>query len=658
MRRPHFRDMAATAPQFVTSDAVKAWLFDQGVAAGVGEIMQVAPLTREEWIEQFDIPAHVAVALTGLAEREGDEALQPAALDSIPFVSLCRGVLLPLSAIARERARALFGLAPAEPLDSAARMKLVEDFFQREIGLTTEEKVAVLLGEPYGGRKGGFRRDSLFNAVASLALTSRGKLAERLARIGDPAAVVAELRPVNPPEAPLSAREVMLTLRALPGRGRIERTLALRSLLSRTGRIEAYFLSRLLMRHGVPGFEFQTDLMARLVAERFGVDAEAVATAAALLNLPEVAGILEREGEPGLRRIRLQPLLAFRPALAGPAVDESARYPLWVERKYDGIRLLLHKETDLQGNVLVAAYTRQRNDWTELVPGIEAVARSIPARRVILDGELYALRYQQSQGQGQMRPAAVYELHSWLTGDRSQPLNLRYVVFDLIYLDGHDLTERPLTERRQMLDVLMRPLASWPLPLPVSVSEGQLAPTRADVNRLFQFFRKQGYEGVVAKDPASAYHLGRRERSWMKMKPELTLDLVLIGGFYTMGSGGARGFGSYLLGARGEGQQVVEVGDVAGVDQQRTQSIVSTLFAQGLLTGQPIERVGPTGLKQGQAFQPGIVVTVRFEGIVRAPDGRLSLRDPKIITLRPDKSAAECDLVSAIEAIHLSERLG
>jgi DNA ligase-1 len=664
------KSMAAVAPKFVTSEAVKQWLFARGLAAGVGEMMQVEPLRREEWIEQFDIPAHVAVALTGLVEREGEKALGPDVLDSLPFVSLCRGVLLPLSAMAREKARGLFGLTTGEPVPSppahgdaaAARTELVEDFFRREIGLTVEEKVALLLGEPYGGRKGGFRRDSLFNVAASLALTSRSALAERLTRLGDPAAVVAELRPVNPPveppDLPLSAREVMLTLRALPGRGRSERTLALRSLFARTGRVEAYFLARLLMRYGVPGFDWQSELLARLVAERFGVDAEAVATAAALVSLPEVAHILQREGEAGLRRIRLQPLLAFRPALAGPAVDETARYPLWVERKYDGVRLLLHKETDAQGNVLVAAFTRRRNDWTELVPGIEAVARALPARRVILDGELYALLYEQ----GQMRPAPVYELHTWLTGDRRRPLNLRYVAFDLIYLDGYDLTTRPLSERRQALEALLRPLAGWPLPLPVNLSEGQLAATRADLNRLFQFFRKQGYEGVVAKDPTSPYHLGRRERTWMKLKPELTLDLTLIGGFYTMGGGGARGFGSYLLGARGEDGQssniLWEAGDVAGVDQERTQAIVSTLFAQGLLSGQKIERVGPTGLKQGQAFQPGVVVTVKFEGIVRAPDGRLSLRDPKIVSLRPDKSVAECDQITALEAIHLSERLG
>jgi DNA ligase 1 len=52
-----------------------------------------------------------------------------------------------------------------------------------------------------------------------------------------------------------------------------------------------------------------------------------------------------------------------------------------------------------------------------------------------------------------------------------------------------------------------------------------------------------------------------------------------------------------------------------------------------------------------------VVVTVKFEGIVRASDGRLSLRDPKILSLRPDKSAAECDPASAIEAVYLSERL-
>jgi DNA ligase-1 len=419
------------------------------------------------------------------------------------------------------------------------------------------------------------------------------------------------------------------------------------------GRCEAYFFSRLLLRKGLPGFDVQREELAALLAQSQGVEADAVAQAAAIVDLPEVARILEREGAAGLGRIRLQPLVPVRPALAGPAVDETTGFPVWFERKYDGVRLLLHKETDAAGNVLCAAFTRQRNDWTELVPGIETVARALPARRVILDGELFGLVV----SEGRPRPGTVYELHAHLTGERPAPLSLRYAAFDILYLEGRDLTGLPFTERRALLDQVVRPLAMFPLSIPVTVADGQMAASREDLKRLFQFFRGQGYEGGVAKAPSSPYHLARRDRAWMKMKPELTLDLALIGAFFSMGSGGARGFGSYLLGARGEGGAMEEVGEVAGVDRENTLAIAGTIASQGLLTGQRIERPGATGSKLGVGLLPSIVVTVRFEGIVRDAEGRLALRDPKIVALRPDKPAAECDPAARLEEIHVRGRL-
>jgi DNA ligase-1 len=468
------------------------------------------------------------------------------------------------------------------------------------------------------------------------------------------AAVVAEGRPLDPPGAPLAAREVVLALRHLPSAGRVERGVVLRSLLERMGRAEAYFLCRLLLRKGLPGFDVQRDQLAELVAERFSADPEAVASAAAIVDLPQVARTLEREGEAGLQRIRLQPLVPVRPALAGPAVDDSVRFPVWFERKYDGVRLLLHKETDASGNVLCAAFTRQRNDWTELVPGIDGCARALPARRAILDGELFGLTVQD----GRARPGTVYELNAWVGGERAVPLSLRYAAFDLLFLEGRDLTALPFSERRRLLEAVVRPLAGLPLAIPVVLSDGQLAGSREDLKRLFQFFRNQGYEGGVAKVPQSPYHLGRRDRAWLKMKPEITLDLALIGGFFSMGSGGARGFGSYLLGARGAKGEMVEVGEVAGVDREATLSIASAIASQGLLDGRRIERQGSTGSKVGVGLVPAIVVTVRFEGVVRDTDARLSLRDPKIVSLRLDKDASDCDPARALEEILVRSRLG
>ena len=109
------------------------------------------------------------------------------------------------------------------------------------------------------------------------------------------------------------------------------------------------------------------------------------------------------------------------------------------------------------------------------------------------------------------------------------------------------------------------------------------------------------------------------------------------------------------VGSEGE---MVEVGEVACVDREGTLAIASTIATQGLLTGRTLERPGATGAKLGVGLTPGVVVTVRFEGVVRDADGKLALRDPKIITLRPDKSAAVCDPAERIEEIHVRGRLG
>ena len=640
----------------VSDDLVLDWLLADGPAAAV-RASRRAPgiaLSRAQQAETLGLAPHLPLALEGLIESDGEEALTPEALDSIPFVSLCRGVLLPLSGMASERARALLGVEIGEPPTGPARHALVRRFLAQRIGLSVAEKVAILIGDVSPGRSGGVRRDTLLALASSLDLVSFRALQQRLARVGDAAAVVAEMRPADPPPPLLAAREVVLALRHLPRAGRAERAAACRSLLSRMGRCEAYFFCRLLLRKGSPGFDLQREELAGLLAERFGVPAEAVASASAIAGVVEVARTLEREGEAGLRRIRLQPLVPVRPALAGPSVDEGAVFPIWFERKYDGIRLLLHKETDAAGHVLCAAFTRQCHDWTDLVPGIDLVARALLARRAIVDGELYGLVPEA----GRARPGTVYELHAHLTGERRLPLALRFAAFDLLFLEGRDLTPLPWTERRRLLEQVAGSLSGWPLPIPVVLADGQTASSHEDLRRLFHFYRGQGYEGGVAKVPSSAYHLGRRDRAWMKMKPEITLDLALVGAFYSMGSGGARGFGSYLLGARGLGGEMVEVGEVAGVDREATLAILSSIGSQGLLTGRSLERPGATGSKLGVVLAPQIVVTVRFEGVVRDADGHPALRDPKIVSLRPDKLVSECDSAQRIEEIQLRGHLG
>jgi DNA ligase-1 len=640
--------------KIVQTDDVRAYyLRAQNLSELTRSIGQNSP--SDEYLERaFGMPLHLRFVVEKLGAERGE--VQGDTLDSIPFYSLCRAIFLPLAAMAPERAAQLFGIKIDPPPDTAGREALLRRFFERDVGLGIADKIGAVLGDPFRGKPSSFRRDSLVRLLMSMVLVGQKEIIDRLNVAGDVAVLFAQSRKLVKSEPALTAAEVLATLRFLPKERRNKKFDLLRSLFERTGKLEAYFLAKLLLRKAGFGFDYQGEILSRALARHYGATEEAVSHAMALTDAFHVARVLDEQGPPGLLSIRLRPLVPVRPALAGGTTDEIQRFPVWVERKYDGIRLMLHKATDATGSVLVAAYTRARHDWVELVRGLDMVIRALPFHSVILDGELHGTVVD-LEG---VRPATVYEVYAYLQGERSLPVTLRFAAFDIIYLNGQDLTSLPLHERRQRLGLLLAPLVNQPLPVPLSMSEGQLAESREDVNRLFYHFRAQGYEGVITKDLAGPYRLAERDPSWLKRKPEITLDLVLLGAVFAVTSKENVGtFGSYVIGAKKPDGSFEDVGDVAGVDRVRDLEIQGEIVRDGLSTGRRIERQSASGVRSGIELRPSIVVTVKFEGIARdTTTGRLGLRSPKLAAIRADKPAMEADTTQAIEAIYLRQRVG
>jgi DNA ligase-1 len=208
--------------------------------------------------------------------------------------------------------------------------------------------------------------------------------------------------------------------------------------------------------------------------------------------------------------------------------------------------------------------------------------------------------------------------------------------------------------------MVLAPIVGQPFPVPVSMSEGQLAENKEDVNRLFFHFRAQGYEGVITKDLSGPYRLAERDPAWLKRKPEITLDLVLIGAVFAVTEKQNVGaFGSYVIAARKSDGSFEDVGDVAGLDRARDIEIQGEIMREGLATGRRIERPSASGVRSGLELRPSIVVTVKFEGIARdTVTGVLALRGPKVAQIRADKPASEADTKQAIEALYLRQRVG
>ena len=228
------------------------------------------------------------------------------------------------------------------------------------------------------------------------------------------------------------------------------------------------------------------------------------------------------------------------------------------EQKFDGIRLIAYKNGDE-----VRLYSRLRN--LQHLPTIAKVIAGLPVHDVILDGEL-----------------------AW---DRESGFH----VFDVIWIDGRDVTSLPLTERRKLLNKL-------PLRAPVY----RVKPL--DKNEPWEHACAEGWEGVIAKRLDSPYE-HKRSKHWLKMKCELVQEFV-VGGF-TDPQGGRVGFGALLVGCY-EGDDLVFAGKVGtGLDTKLLTSLRKRLDASEIEKTPFTKATGLPRVRQ-HWVRPEIVVNVAF----------------------------------------------
>ena len=238
-------------------------------------------------------------------------------------------------------------------------------------------------------------------------------------------------------------------------------------------------------------------------------------------------------------------------------------------------------------------------------------------------------------------------------------MRFRFTAFDLLYLNGEDLTTHPLTARRAKLEQFFGPCASWPLPMPFGISDGQLARDHSQFKVLFQHFRNQGYEGAIAKNQQAPYHMGRRTNDWLKKKPEITLDLPLTGAFWSGREGAQPDFGAFRIACRSEAEgRWIDVGTVASLDVQTNQQLAQRIIGGSLFTGRTLTHDSADGKRSGFELTPEIMVTIRFEGVLRGTGGSYSLRDPRIVAIRSEEmTPLDADTAETIEGLFLRERL-
>ncbi len=505
-----------------------------------------------------------------------------------------------------------------------------------------------LAGRPFAevdGRSTGLGWATIAAAVTGLAGVPAGALGEAYDRSSDLGLAVADVlgrangeRPqVGEPPALVDVAAAFAAMEAASGPA--AKGAVFTDLLARCDPLTAKYVVKILS--GDLRIGLREGLLEAAIAAAFDRPLDAVKRAGMLTGDVGATAVLARDDTLASASLRLFHPLKFM--LASPAEDAAEIMTrlgptAWVEDKYDGIRVQVHRAGDD-----VRLYSRDLHDISGQFPEVVDGARGLTWDG-ILDGELLAYRdgavlpfVSLQKRLGRKAPSAAIR--------RQVPVIC--VAFDLLALGprggpveaGLDL---PLVERRSRLDGLGLPLVDdggiFALSHRASVDSVD------DLELAFADARGRNNEGLMVKDPTSTYSPGRRGMGWLKMKKALaTIDCVVVG--VEVGHGKRHGvLSDYTFAVRDDASgALVTIGKAYSGLTDAEIAEMTAWFEEHTL-----ERFG-----RYRVVEPSIVVEIAFDVIVRSNRHRsgFSLRFPRIAHLRPDKSVAEIDTVTTVEAI-------
>jgi DNA ligase-1 len=436
-----------------------------------------------------------------------------------------------------------------------------------------------------------------------------------------------EVDPTNDPSLTIGeVDEVLADIPTVTGSGsQRRRARLLEGMFARATGPEQEFLRRLLtgeLRQGA-----LEGIMVEAVAAAFAVAPAALRRALMLhADLGAVAAVAARDGEAGLAEVGLEVLSPLKPMLASPAasIEEAVSGLVSVEWKLDGARIQVHRKGSE-----VRVFTRNLNDITDRLPEVVSVVLALDEESVVLDGEAMALRPDGT-------PQPFQETMSRFgTEERAfAEVPLFPFFFDVLHVAGQDLIDRPLHERLTRLDTIVPgerliPRLSTADPLEASRFLGEAMEARQ--------------EGVMVKDRDSLYEAGRRGKSWRKVKPVHTYDLVVLG--VEWGHGRREGYLSNIhMGARDPrtGEYVM----VGKTFKGMTDEMLAWQTARFL-------DLEASRDKWAVFVRPEQVVEVAIDGVqtsTRYPGG-IALRFARVKRYRDDKDPQEADTIDTLRSL-------
>jgi DNA ligase-1 len=500
----------------------------------------------------------------------------------------------------------------------------------------------------------------LWRAVAELSRKDEAELTGAYRRHGDLGAVAGQVLPETSRQG-LSVLEVADTFRQIASaRGPAAKSALVRDLLARATPLEAKYIVKIMT--GDLRIGLKESLVEEAIARAFGSTLTEVQRANMLLG--DIGETLRMAVADKLAEAKMRMFHPLGFMLASPieSTEEGLSYfaEAAVEDKYDGIRAQAHVS---EGEVKF--FSRTRDEITQSFPELPGALAGLP-QDAILDGEIVAW-----EDSGRARPFSVLQqrLGRKKVSERMlREIPVAYLVFDVLYAGEELLIDRPLQERGRILDELLaaerKVVHHRATESPRTTGQGKLAledehqetaaaanvvrapvlhaSSPAELEELFAAAQARGNEGLMIKDLDSAYTPGKRGKSWLKMKRELaTLDVVVTAVEY--GHGKRVGVLSDYTFAVWDGDRLVNIGKAYSGLTDAEIAEMTRWFLEHTIEDQGFRRT----------VEPKIVLEVAFNNMMRSDrhDSGYALRFPRIVRLRPDKTAQEADKIERVREI-------
>jgi DNA ligase 1 len=520
----------------------------------------------------------------------------------------------------------------------------------------------------YDERKIGISNQLTIKAISKASGISSEKVVQEWKKIGDLGEVAEKLIHSNKQstlfsKSHLTTEKVLENLRKLPeleGKGTVDKKLSLiTELLTSASSLEALYLTRTLIGDLRIGIQEST-IRDALAKAFFNSDREASKIIQEgidnLNDLAEIFIVAKKGKISEFEKIELQVGKPIKAMLAQKAKTieegfEAVGKPCAIEYKYDGFRLVIHKNKEK-----IWLFTRSLENVTKQFPeAVEYVKKYVKGNSFILDSE--AIGYNKKTKEYTPFQAISQRIRRKYDIEKIQEeLPVEINVFDVLYYEGKSLIKEPFEKRAQLVRKIIKET-------PYKIVHAKQIIT-GDLKKAEEFYNKalkDNQEGVMMKNLSAIYQPGSRVGHMLKVKPsEKDLDLVITGAEY--GKGKRSGwFSSFIISCRGENRgEYLEVGKVGtGIVEKEESKENNTKVSFQELT----EKIKPLIEKEDKDrvyIKPHIVVMVTYQEIQKSPNygSGWALRFPRITALRPDKPLSEIADLKDIEGDVEGQRRG